>query len=40
MLLSEDLQDGFVWRGVSVANPFGHHKDELLSALLNPKQKY
>ncbi|HYF22322.1 MAG TPA: PIN domain-containing protein [Caulobacteraceae bacterium] len=26
LLLSEDLQDGFVWRGVTVANPF---KDEL-----------
>src|SRR5579871_470817 len=23
LLLSEDLQEGFVWRGVSVINPFG-----------------
>ncbi|MCC7494065.1 MAG: PIN domain-containing protein, partial [Fimbriimonadaceae bacterium] len=23
MLLSEDLQDGFTWRGVTVQNPFG-----------------
>lgn len=38
LLLSEDLQDGFVWRGVSVANPFGTPKNELLSALLNAGQ--
>jgi len=23
MLLSEDMQDGFIWRGVTVRNPFG-----------------
>ncbi len=38
LLLSEDLQEGFVWRGVSVANPFGQPKNELLSAFLNTER--
>jgi predicted nucleic acid-binding protein len=34
LLLSEDLEDGFTWRGVTVANPFGAQTHPLLSALL------
>lgn len=34
LLLSEDLQDGFTWRGVTVANPFAGKKNELLTGLL------
>lgn len=34
LLLSEDLQDGFTWAGVTVANPFASSRHPLLSALL------
>lgn len=34
LLLSEDLQEGFTWKGVTVTNPFAHKKHELLVALL------
>jgi len=34
LILSEDLQDGFTWRGVTVANPFGARLHPLLAALL------
>lgn len=34
LLLSEDLQDGFTWNGVTVANPFAKNKNTLLAALL------
>jgi predicted nucleic acid-binding protein len=34
LLLSEDLQDGFAWRGVTVVNPFAVKKNELLAGLL------
>lgn len=34
LLLSEDLQDGFSWRGVTVANPFAAARHPLLVALL------
>lgn len=34
LLLSEDLQDGFTWSGVTVTNPFGAKKHELLAGLL------
>ena len=34
LLLSEDLQDGFTWNGVTVANPFLADKHPLLRALL------
>ena len=34
LLLSEDLQDGFTWRGVTVTNPFGPEVHPLLAALL------
>ena len=35
LLLSEDLQQGFTWGGVTVANPFLKEKHELLAALLD-----
>jgi predicted nucleic acid-binding protein len=34
LLLSEDLQEGFTWRGVTVANPFGPALHPLLAAVL------
>ena len=34
LLLSEDLQEGFTWRGVTVANPFAATLDPMLAALL------
>jgi predicted nucleic acid-binding protein len=34
MLLSEDMQDGFVWRGVTIVNPFAKTKHPLLQALM------
>jgi predicted nucleic acid-binding protein len=34
LLLSEDLQDGFTWRGVIIANPFIPVKQPLLQAIL------
>jgi predicted nucleic acid-binding protein len=34
LLLSEDLQDGFTWRGVTVTNPFAATRHPLLDALL------
>ncbi|MGD0368514.1 MAG: PIN domain-containing protein [Acidobacteriaceae bacterium] len=36
LLLSEDLQDGFTWRGVTIANPFARNPHHLLDALLRP----
>ena len=37
LLLSEDLQEGFTWKGVTVTNPFAPSKHELLTALLDAK---
>lgn len=37
LLLSEDLQDGFTWRGVTVTNPFSATMHPLLAALLTPR---
>lgn len=34
LLLSEDMQDGFAWRGVTVANPFAAAPHPLLASLL------
>jgi len=36
LLLSEDLQEGFTWRGVTVTNPFAATLHPMLSALLTP----
>ncbi|HWB99103.1 MAG TPA: hypothetical protein VG672_20485, partial [Bryobacteraceae bacterium] len=35
LLLSEDLQDGFTWGGVTVVNPFASPRHALLEALLD-----
>jgi predicted nucleic acid-binding protein len=35
LLLSEDMQDGFVWRGVTVVNPFAASPHRKLAALLD-----
>lgn len=35
VLLSEDLQDGFVWRGLTVVNPYAAQQHPLLTRLLN-----
>jgi predicted nucleic acid-binding protein len=34
LLVSEDLQDGFLWRGLAVTNPFGPRPDPRLAELL------
>jgi predicted nucleic acid-binding protein len=34
MLLTEDMQDGFVWRGVTVVNPFAASPHPMLADLL------
>ena len=34
LLLSEDLQEGFTWRGVTVTNPFAPKLHTLLAAIL------
>jgi predicted nucleic acid-binding protein len=34
LLLSEDMQDGFTWRGVTVANPFSSSRHPLLAAIV------
>ena len=36
VLLSEDLQDGFTWRGTTVVNPFAAPTHALLASLLEP----
>jgi predicted nucleic acid-binding protein len=35
LLLSEDMQDGFVWRGLTIANPFMEPLHPLLHSALN-----
>ena len=37
LLVSEDLQDGFTWRGVTVVNPFTKPASALLSRWLQSK---
>lgn len=34
LLLSEDLQDGFTWNGVTIANPFSETPHPLFEAML------
>jgi predicted nucleic acid-binding protein len=34
LLLSEDLHEGFTWRGVTITNPFAARKHEILARLL------
>lgn len=35
LLLSEDMQDGFVWRGLTIVNPFASKRHPLLEAVLS-----
>lgn len=35
LLLSEDMQDGFLWNGVTIVNPFAPARHPLLQALLD-----
>lgn len=35
ILLSEDMQDGLIWKGVTIINPFARSRHPLLEALLN-----
>ena len=35
LLLSEDMQDGFVWGGVTIANPFAKTLQPILKSLLD-----
>ncbi len=35
LLLSEDMQEGFIWQGVTIANPFARTKHPSLRALLS-----
>lgn len=37
LLLSEDMHDGFTWRGVTVTNPFAKVVHPLLKAVLEPR---
>ncbi len=39
LLLSEDLQEGFTWGGVTIVNPFASPPHALLSALLDNRSK-
>ena len=39
LLLSEDFQDGFTWRGVTVTNPFAATLHPILKALLMPLEE-
>lgn len=38
LLLSEDLQEGFTWRGVTVTNPFATSLHPMLTPLLMPRK--
>lgn len=37
LLLSEDMQDGFVWQGVTIVNPLRQPAHPLLQHLLHPE---
>ena len=39
LLLSEDFQEGFTWRGVTVTNPFAPTLHPILSGLLAPLEE-
>ena len=38
LLLSEDFQQGFVWRGVIVVNPLAEYTDPLLTRFLDDRE--
>lgn len=37
LLLSEDLQSGFTWRGVTITDPFSESRHKLLEAVIGSK---
>ena len=37
LLLSEDMRDGFIWRGVTITNPFRENRAPLLAGRLRPR---
>jgi predicted nucleic acid-binding protein len=39
LLLSEHLQEGFTWRGVTITNPFAPEVHPMLAALLKAPMK-
>ena len=39
VLLSEDLQNGFTWRGTAVVNPFAAPANALLAGVLEPLRR-
>jgi predicted nucleic acid-binding protein len=39
LLLSEDIQAGFTWNGLTVVDPFAEKKHDLLTALLNQEPR-
>jgi predicted nucleic acid-binding protein len=39
VLLSEDMQDGFKWRGITVANPFLERPTQLVKDILSKTKK-
>lgn len=39
LLLSEDFQDGFAWRGVTVVNPFAKKPHKLLARLIRDQTR-
>lgn len=40
LLLSEDMQQGFIWNGVTVANPFSETPHPLLEAMLTDADRW
>jgi predicted nucleic acid-binding protein len=38
VLLSEDMQEGFKWRGIIVANPFAAIRSPLIQSILDSKE--
>jgi predicted nucleic acid-binding protein len=36
LVLSEDMQDGFVWRGLTVVNPYAANMHRKLVAVIQP----
>ena len=37
LLLSEDMQDGFIWKGMTIVNPFANSIHPLLQSVLGPQ---
>ena len=39
LVLSEDMQEGFAWRGLTVTNPFADQRHQLLEGILEGPRK-